>query len=159
MTTNPDYSRALGAYQTSSEKNMGGFEIVAELYKGMLKNIREAKAAHSEGKLDTMVNLIGKTNKILIGLQSNLNKEEGGDAAEYLNDLYNHVFASLALVHKDENPQAEFDRLINVLQPIYEVWRGHADTASLGGTSQTSPAQPSEPEKPPEVTSSEDIST
>ncbi len=159
MTTNPDYSRALGAYQTSQENNMSGFEVVASLYKGMLKNIRDAKEAQKNGRLDTMVNLIGKTNKILIGLQSSLNAEEGGEAAAYLNDLYNEIFATLAHIHRNENPQAEFERIINIIQPVYEIWQGHADNASLGGTAPNQDKTEAKTEKTlPESPSSEDIS-
>ena len=97
MTGNP-YQQAMGAYSKTNDESMNGFEVVVELYKGMMKNIREAKIAYEEGKLEEMVKINEKTNKILIALQSNINKEQGGEAAEFLNQFYNGLFAKLMRV-------------------------------------------------------------
>lgn len=133
MTGNNPYQQAMGAYNNTNDSNMSGFEIVVELYKGMIKNIREAKIAQAEGKLEDMVKLIEKTNKILIALQSHIDKEQGGEAAEFLNDFYNGVFGTLARIHKAEDPQAEFDALLEHIQPVYEIWCRHAH----GGSEET----------------------
>ena len=130
---NNPYQQAMGAYTKTNDENMSGFEIVVELYKAMIKNIRAAKIAHAEGKLEEMVKQIEKTNKILIALQSHIDKDQGGEAAEFLNNFYNGVFGSLARIHKAEDPQAEFDALLENIQPVYEIWCRHAH----GGSEET----------------------
>lgn len=130
MTSSNPYQQAMNAYSGTNEATMSGFEIVVELYKGIIKNIREAKIAHAEGNLEEMIKLIEKTNQILIALQSHINREEGGEAAEFLNDFYNGVFATLARIHKAEDPQAAFDKLLEDIQPVYEIWCRHAHGAA-----------------------------
>ena len=133
MTNNTDpYKQAAHAYQDTNTTAMNNFEIVVELYKGMIKNIRMAKAARQEGKLEEMCNSIEKTNQILIGLQTHIDRENGGEAAEFLDKFYTGVFGTLAKIHKAEDPDTEFDTLLGHIQPVYEIWCRHASDASKG---------------------------
>jgi flagellar biosynthetic protein FliS len=118
----PNHEKAATAYQSTYVNNMNGFEIVSELYKGIIKNIHQAKTAHQNGNLEDMCALNQKTFKILVALQSHLDFQQGGEAAIFLNRLYNHVFASLTKILRQDNPQQEFDRLLEILQPISKQW-------------------------------------
>lgn len=126
MTENNSHHHASSAYRNMYETNMSGMEIVAELYKGMLKNIEAAKKAHAEGNFEEMVNLNTKTNKILMALQSNLDFEQGGEASLFLNQFYSGIFASLTKILSEEDPQARFDEIIDSIKPVYKIWCEHA---------------------------------
>lgn len=115
-------AQAATAYQSAHVNNMSGFEIVAELYQGMIKNIQQAKQAYKTGQLENMCALNSKTNKILMALKSHLNFEQGGQAAIFLNKLYSHIFLSITKILRSENPEQEFDRLIEILMPISMHW-------------------------------------
>ncbi|MCD8566411.1 MAG: flagellar protein FliS [Alphaproteobacteria bacterium] len=116
------YEKAATAYRTTYVSNISGFEIVAELYQGMLGNIEQAKNAYQCGKLDQFCRLNEKTYRILIALQSHLDFDQGGDAAVFLNNFYNSIFVSLAKIHKNQDPPQEFDRIIQFIRPVYQQW-------------------------------------
>ena len=139
MITNPQnptqmnsYYHAAAAYGNRQSGTMSGFEVVAELYKGMIKFVGLAKSAYEVGRLDEMCNYIQKTNKILIALQSNLDFEQGGEAAVFLNDFYTGVFSKLVLVLRKDNPAAEFDEVHKMLRPVKDIWVAHAENAKKG---------------------------
>lgn len=132
MASNP-YASATSAYSIRQDANMSGFEVTAKLYDGMLRFIGQAKNAHGEGKLEEMVNLIQKVNKILIALQSNLSFEgKANDASVFLNDLYTEVFKRLTFILRADDPQVEFDGIRTLLQPIAKMWNDHAENAKKG---------------------------
>ena len=126
---NQSYTNAARAYGIRQEANMSGFEVTAKLYEGMIRFVGQAKQSYEKGRLDDMCTYIGKTNKILMALQSNLNFEEGGQASVYLNDLYMEIFKRLFMVLRTENPAAEFDAVHNLLKPVAQMWQAHAENA------------------------------
>lgn len=138
-TTNPPLSaqgsahyHATSAYSNVQSGSMSGFEVVAELYKGMIRFVGQAKSAYEAGNLEDMCFYIQKTNKILIALQSNLNFEEGGEASVFLNDFYTDVFTKLFKILRSENPVAEFDAVHKMLVPVRDIWISHAENAKSG---------------------------
>jgi len=108
MASNP-YANATSAYGIRQEANLSGFEIAAKLYDGMIRFIGQAKNAHGAGNFEEMVDLVQKTNKILMALQSALNFDDGGETSIFLNDIYMESFKRLTLVLRADDPQAEFD--------------------------------------------------
>lgn len=120
------YQDAATAYQNSHVKNMSGFEIVVELYKGMIKNIEHAKESYTSGQLDVMSNHIQKTNRILVALQSHLDFEQGGEASLFLNQFYNGVFVSLTKILSNPNPEESFDQILEHVRHVYSIWHTHA---------------------------------
>ncbi len=121
------FQQATNVYRSASESNMSGFDVVVELYKGMIRNVENAKSAYKQGKLDEMCELIEKTNKILIALQSHLNFEDGGEAAQTLNTFYNGIFGSLAQILRTKTPEEDFDKVLKHLHKVYEIWCKHAE--------------------------------
>ena len=126
---NNPYASAAMAYGVRQDGAMSGFAVTAELYKGMIKFVGQAKKSYVEGRLDDMCDYIARTNKILMALQSNLNFEEGGEASVFLNDFYTHVFAKLFKVLRADNPEQEFDDVHELLKPAAKVWEAHAENA------------------------------
>lgn len=122
MEQNNPYEKAATAYRSAYVNNIDGFGIVVELYKGMMGNIEQAKNAYQAGQLEQMCRLNEKTNKILVVLQSHLDFEQGGDAAIFLNQFYNSIFASLSKVLRTQDPEREFDRIRTSIEPVYQRW-------------------------------------
>lgn len=137
MSNNDPYKQAINAYQDSNSSGMSGFDVVVELYKGIIKNIQQAKTAYQDGKLDEMCNLIEKNNNILVALQSHIDRENGGEAAEFLDKFYTGIFAAMARVHKQEDPAEAFDALLGHIQPVYEIWCRHAADAAGTASGET----------------------
>ena len=120
---NNPYKKAATAYRDTYVSNISGMEIVVELYKGMISNIENAKNAYTAGHLEKMCHLNDKTFKILIALQSNLDYEKGGDAAVFLNQFYNSIFASLTKVLREKNPEQAFNQILASMRPVYQRWQ------------------------------------
>lgn len=133
MTQNPNqHYQAAAAYGNVQSGTMSGFEIVAELYKGMIKFVGQAKSSYENGKLDDMCHYIQKVNKILIALQSHLDFEQGGQASVFLNDFYTSIFTKLFKVLRADDPIAEFNEVQEMLLPVKDIWVAHAANAKKG---------------------------
>lgn len=128
QNTNSHY-QAAAAYGNIQSGTMSGYEVAAELYKGMIKFVGQAKKCYETGKLDDMCDYIQKVNKILIALQSHLDFEQGGQAAVFLNDFYTSIFAKLFKVLRADDPIAEFDEVQQMLLPVKDIWVAHAENA------------------------------
>jgi len=129
---NNTHQQAAAAYGMSKSGNMTGFEVTSELYKGMIRFTGQAKNAYEAGRMEDMCEYIQKINRVLVALQSNLNFEEGGEAAVFLNDFYLEVFKKLFSVLKADDPVAEFDSVRDLLAPAAELWESHAQNAKKG---------------------------
>jgi flagellar protein FliS len=121
MTSNP-YQKASQAYLKHRDENLTPLQIVVELYRGMIKNIRQAKFAWEEKRLDAMTNNIIKTFNIIEALQINLDLENGGEDAKFLNNFYNTIFNALSRASSKPDPAAEFDAIISYVQQVHDRW-------------------------------------
>jgi flagellar biosynthetic protein FliS len=127
MTDNNPYKNASSAYGSMQQANISGFEVVSELYKGMIRFVGLAKSSYESGRLDDMCMYIEKTNKILMALQSHLDFEQGGEASVFLNDFYNGIFMKLFKVLRTSDPAASFDEIYEILKPVSKIWESHAE--------------------------------
>tara|TARA_R110002124_G_scaffold233406_1_gene398809 strand:- start:199816 stop:200343 length:528 start_codon:yes stop_codon:yes gene_type:complete len=116
------HASAAGAYRTTHVNTMSGMHIVVELYKGMISNVEQAKTAYLDGKLDQMCRLNDKTYNILVGLQTHLDYEQGGEAAVFLNQFYNTIFGSLSKVLREPDTAQAFDDILAAIHPVYQRW-------------------------------------
>ncbi|MFA7276643.1 MAG: flagellar export chaperone FliS [Pseudobdellovibrionaceae bacterium] len=121
MAYNP-YQKASQAYQKNNDEGLTQMQIVVELYKGMIKNIKLARQMWEERKLDVMTNHIAKTFDILEALQSNLDMENGGEDAVFLNRFYTVIFSSLTIATSKPNPTEYFDQIISYVQQVHDRW-------------------------------------
>ncbi len=131
------YHKAAKAYQKKSDDNLSPLQIVVELYKGMIRNTKESKAHFQAGKLDLMTNSIMKTFTIIEALQANLDMEQGGEDAVFLNRFYNVVFSALTQATLKPDPAAEFDGIISYIQQVADKWY----VLAYGAPSQPPPEQ------------------
>lgn len=138
------YHNAASAYGQAQQANISGFEVVAELYKGMIRFVGKAKESYNVGNLEDMCMHIEKTNKILIALQSHLDFEQGGEASIFLNDFYNSIFGKLFKVLREGDPEAIFDEVHEDLKPLAKLWENHAENTKKG-TPDTHVAMPELP--------------
>lgn len=122
------YQKALKTYQKNSDENLTPMQIVVELYKGMLRNMKDAKKSWQEGRLDMMTNSLTKTFDIIEGLQVNLDLEKGGEDAIFLNRFYNVVFSALSQATAKPDPAAEYDAIIAYVQQVHDRWYAIAYT-------------------------------
>ena len=122
------YNKAVQAYQRKNDENLSPLQIVVELYKGMIKNTKDAKRHWADGHLDLMTNSIVKVFNILEALQAHLDMEQGGEDAVFLNRFYTVIFSALSRVTSKPEPGEEFDAIIAYIQQVTDRWYAIAYT-------------------------------
>lgn len=121
MSHNP-YQKASQVYQKKNDENLTPLQIVVELYKGMLRNTKLAKQAWLDRRYDVMTNHITKTFDIIEALQSNLDMENGGEDAVFLNRFYTVIFSALSQASTKPDPSTYFDEIIAYIQQVHDRW-------------------------------------
>ena len=119
---NQVYQKALKTYQKKSDESLSPLQIVVELYKGMIRNTQFAKTAYQEGRLEDMTRYLMKTFDIIEGLQSNLDTDNGGEDAAFLNRFYTVIFSALSQATAKPEPVEEFDAIIAYIQQVHDRW-------------------------------------
>ncbi len=122
------YQKALKTYQKQSDENLSPLQIVVELYKGLLRNIREAKKSWEAGNFELMTNYLSKSFDIIEALHSNLDMEKGGEDAVFLNRFYTVVFSALTQATAKPAPNEEFDAILAYVQEVHDRWYALAYT-------------------------------
>jgi flagellar protein FliS len=140
---------ALSAYQAASNMTTS-LGAVVMLYDGMIKEVGKAKSAIEEGRIEDRFNATQKACQILLGLQSHLDFERGGDISLMLDQFYHTIFRDLQKVNMS-NSAATCDGIINALSEVRASWAelakdGQRGASAEGGGKQ--PAQDAEPETP-----------
>jgi flagellar protein FliS len=96
-------------------------KLILMLYEGALKNLRMAKSAIAEKKINDAHNCLMKTQAIIGELNNTLNMEAGGGVAENLRKMYTYLLQRLldANLKKDGNIVEE---ILGLLLTMKEAW-------------------------------------
>ena len=114
------YSQASKAYQRNTDVALTPMQIVVELYKGMMRNVKEAKTCYQQMRLDVMTDYIIKTFNIIEALQANLDMVNGGEDAKFLNRFYTVIFSALTSATAKIDPEKEFDDIYAYIQQVHD---------------------------------------
>lgn len=106
---------------------------VVLLYDGMIKEVGKAKTAIGEGRIEDRFKATQKACKILVGLQSHLDFERGGDISLMLDRFYHTIFRDLQQVNM-KNSTALCDEIIGALGEVRASWAQLADNERRTGT-------------------------
>ena len=123
---------ALSAYQAAS-KMTTSLGAVVLLYDGMIKEVGKAKAAIEEGRIEDRFNATQKACKILLGLQSHLDFEKGGDVSLMLDQFYHTIFRDLQQINM-KNSAAACDEITAALSEVRASWAQLAENERRGGS-------------------------
>ena len=129
---------------------------VVLLYDAMIREVAEAKAAIEENRIEDRFNATQKACKILVGLQSHLDFEKGGDISRMLDQFYHTIFRDLQQVNM-KNSAALCDEIMTALGEVRASWselaRNEERTGSPDGKPLQGAAPSQEPEQPAETSS------
>jgi flagellar secretion chaperone FliS len=145
---------ALSAYQAAS-KMTTSLGAVVLLYDGMIKEVGKAKAAIEEGRIEDRFNATQKACRILLGLQSHLEFEKGGDVSLMLDQFYHTIFRDLQQVNM-KNSAPLCDEVITALREVRTSWAQLAENEHRSGSPDgkaPQTARTAEPEAAPAVSS------
>lgn len=129
---------------------------VVLLYDAMIKEVAEAKAAIEEDRIEDRFNATQKACKILVGLQSHLDFEKGGDVSRMLDQFYHTIFRDLQQINM-KNSSRLCDEIMTALGEVRASWselaRNEQRTGSPDGKPRQQAANAQDPEKPADVSS------
>ena len=118
--------RAANAYQRinveTSMHTIDQHQLVSLLYEGVLNAVATARGAMARGDVLGKVNGISKAVRILAeGLSTALAKEDGGELAQNLGDLYDYCLHRLILANA-RNDDAMMLEVMRLIEPVALGW-------------------------------------
>ena len=118
--------RAANAYQRinveTSMHTIDQHQLVSLLYEGVLNAVATARGAMARGDVLGKVNGISKAVRILEeGLSTALDKEDGGELAQNLGDLYDYCLHRLILANA-RNDDAMMLEVMRLIEPVAQGW-------------------------------------
>jgi len=97
--------------------------LVQMLMEGALEKIALAKGHMANNNIANKGENISKAIAIVGGLQSSLNKDEGGEIAENLSNLYDYMSSRLVIANL-HNDEAILDEVAGLMVEIKMGWDG-----------------------------------
>lgn len=116
------------AVQTGIE-SASPHRLIQMLMEGALEKLARAKGFMQRNDIRAKGQQIGWAISILEGLKTSLNKAEGGDIAQNLEDLYIYMEQRLIVANRENDP-AILDEVIALMRQIKDGWDGIADHAN-----------------------------
>jgi len=115
---------SIQAYKNQQDWDILGaspLELVRALYRGAIQAVRVARTALANGQIRERSAAITKACAIVQELTVSLNREEGGDVAVNLAELYVYIHKRLgdANIEQADAPLAEAEKLLSTL---LEAW-------------------------------------
>ena len=99
------------------------------LYEGAIRFLQQAKSAIEQGNINERYNRLLQASEVVMGLQSCLDFEAGGDAARVLYDFYSAVDMRIMGLHRSSDGEA-CERVIQDLKDMRDVWE-HIDRSEI----------------------------
>lgn len=113
------------AVQTGIE-SASPHRLIQMLMEGALEKLARAKGFMQRNEIRAKGQQIGWAISIIEGLKASLNKAEGGEIAQNLEDLYIYMEQRLIIASRENDP-AILDEVIALMRQIKEGWDGIAD--------------------------------
>jgi flagellar protein FliS len=113
------------AVQTGIE-SASPHRLIQMLMEGALEKLARAKGFMQRNEIRAKGQQIGWAISIIEGLKASLNKAEGGEIAQNLEDLYIYMEQRLIVASRENDP-AILDEVIVLMRQIKEGWDGIAD--------------------------------
>ena len=96
-------------------------QLIQMLFDGLMESLRAAEGQISRGAIEEKSRSLARAGKIVLGLQSALDFEKGGDIAKNLDELYGYVTRRLLHVnlHNDVEALREISGLMGEIQSAW----------------------------------------
>jgi flagellar protein FliS len=120
------HNRAIQSYgsvhASSSLAGAQGMQLTQMLFDGLVDTLVALRGHLVHRSVAAKSAQVTKAHRIVIGLQSTLDFERGGDVARNLNDLYLYVIRRLVHVHAHNDLQA-LEEITDMMRDIRDAWR------------------------------------
>jgi len=106
----------------SAVEHATSHQLIDMLFDGVLERISQAKGAMQYKNIELKGTKINAAINIVSGLRENLNKDEGGELAENLDDLYIYIMGILSKAHT-QNKEEYLDEAAILIGNIHSAWK------------------------------------
>lgn len=104
--------------------------LIQMLMDGVLEKVARAKGCMQRGDIRAKGQQIGWAISIIEGLKASLNKAEGGEIAQNLEDLY--IYMERRLIESNRiNDPALLDEVSSLMRQVKEAWDAIGDEVKL----------------------------
>lgn len=128
--TYPSAQNAVGQYSKmavhAGVESASPHRLILMLMDGVLEKIARAKGCMQRGDIRAKGQQIGWAISILEGLKASLNKAEGGEIAQNLEDLYIYMERRLIDAGRENDTQI-LDEVAGLMRQIKEGWEAIGD--------------------------------
>lgn len=101
--------------------SVSSLKAVVMLYDGIIRIVSEAKRADAEERFEDRFKLTEKASRILIGLQGQLDFENGGDISPRLSAFYDTLFIRVMQINT-KDAQVVADDVLRSLREMRDTW-------------------------------------
>lgn len=112
---------AQNVYKQNQILNASPKKLVVLLYDGCIKNMKLAELSITENKMNQAHEALIKSQDIIAELASTLNKEQGGQVAQDLNDIYEYLMRSLIEANRTKNV-ALIQKHREMMEELRDAW-------------------------------------
>jgi flagellar protein FliS len=117
-----------GADNRASQASVANnIDLIQMLFDGFIESLTAAQGHLSHGAIQEKCKSLARASRIVVGLQSSLDFEKGGDLALNLNELYSYVTRRLLFA----NAQNDFESMQEVHGLMSEIRQAWLDVPSL----------------------------
>ena len=113
--------REIHAYRHSEISTASKLQLIVMMYDGVIRYLEEYKKRLKEDDIAGRGLYMSKAQRVISELQESLNKKQGGEVSQNLENLYNFISSSLAQSNIDGN-SANIDHSITILQNLRDAW-------------------------------------
>jgi flagellar protein FliS len=97
-------------------------QLIQMLFDGLLESLSAARSHIQHKNFNEKSKAIGRSSRIMIGLQGALDFEKGGELAENLNELYNYVIRRMDHFNT-HNDLTVLDEIYGLMYDICDAWK------------------------------------
>lgn len=130
---NPSAARGYQTYQKNKYETASPHRLIAMLYTGALKNVKQAIVALEEGDNRTAHQCLLKAQDIICELLSSLNEKEGGEIASNLKKLYLYMMEQLVQANMSKKADS-LHQVVEMLVSISDAWNEIGKEMATGNT-------------------------
>ena len=126
----------------AAQYNVSKTRQVVMLYDGALRFIKKAIQSIQDKNIQERYNNLEKASKIIMGLQSSLDFDKGGDVSQVLDQYYHSIDMRIIRAQRSNNIES-LEQIMKEIHMMREAW-DEVDKISSSMESQDSNSQPSE---------------
>ncbi len=112
-----------GADNLASQASVANsVDLIQMLFDGFIESLNAARGHLQHGAIQEKCKCLARASRIVLGLQSSLDFQKGGDLAQNLNELYSYVTRRL-LQANAQNDLGALEEIHGLMSEIRQAWK------------------------------------